>query len=231
MQFTFESAFALGYKTFKSRYPALLGAVMVHSIITFSATTLMEVISTPTASILLGILFLTVFSFGIQLFGLQHVRGESPGLGTLFVGFQRYFSLLVISWIFGIIFSIFLGPVVALFKAGYYYYTTFAAIPALAFLLLFLTRLSFSGLLCIDPRYRLNIVPSITRSWRITGPVLRPFLGLCIVLILVILGSLLMFGLPFLFIGYPLSLCVWATAYELITNEAMGQEAQTTTPP
>ncbi|MBT5658365.1 MAG: hypothetical protein HOI89_11345, partial [Phycisphaerae bacterium] len=104
MQFTFEAAFAKGMSLFKSRYGGLLAATLVFILLLVGvglAKTLVNSLlgvdpdqtsATPTDH-LIDIFISVPLTAGILLIALQHLRGESPAMGTLFAGFRRYWPL------------------------------------------------------------------------------------------------------------------------------------------
>jgi hypothetical protein len=243
MQFTFEAAFAKGMALFKSRYGGLLAATLVFILLLVGVGLAKALVNSvlgadpdqtsATATDHLIDIFISVpLTAGILLIALQHLRGESPAMGTLFAGFRRYWPLVGIGVL---LMLIFMAPVVvaalflgfgALFLGG-----TSAALPAITvtailvglvliciFIMLY-TKLIFASLLCIDPRTRLGVCESISTSWRMTGPDFWPLLGLIIVMGLILIGTSILLVLPLFFVGIPLCLAITVSAYELIMSE------------
>ena len=194
MQFTFEAAFAKGMALFKSRYGGLLAATLVFILLLVGVGLAKALVNsvlgadpdqtsaTPTDH-LIDIFISVPLTAGIFLIALQHLRGESPAMGTLFAGFRRYWPLVGIGVL---LMLIFMAPVVvaALFLGFGFLFIggTSAAVPAITvtailvglvliciFIMLY-TKLIFASLLCIDPRTRLGVCESISTSWRMTGP-------------------------------------------------------------
>ncbi|MDG1837687.1 MAG: hypothetical protein P8I91_02660 [Phycisphaerales bacterium] len=243
MQFTFDAAFAKGMALFKSRYGGLLAATLVFILILVGIGLVKALVNSvlgadpnqkgaTATDHLIDIFTSAPLAAGILLIALLHLRGESPAMGTLFAGFRRYWPLVGIGVLVKLIF---MAPVVvaalflgfgALFIGG-----TSAALPAITvtailvglvliciFIMLF-TKLIFASLLCIDPRTRLGVCDSISTSWRITGPVFGPLLGLIIVMGLIFIGTSIVLVLPLFFVGIPLCLAITVSAYELIMSE------------
>ena len=243
MQFTFEAAFAKGMSLFKSRYGGLLAATLVFILLLVGVGLAKALVNsvlgadpdqtsaTPTDH-LIDIFISVPLTAGIFLIALQHLRGESPAMGTLFAGFRRYWPLVGIGVL---LMLIFMAPVVvaALFLGFGFLFIggTSAAVPAITvtailvglvliciFIMLY-TKLIFSSLLCIDPRTRLGVCDSIATSWRMTGPDFWPLLGLIIVMGLILIGTFILLVLPLFFVGMPLCLAITVSAYELIMSE------------
>jgi hypothetical protein len=168
------------------------------------------------------------------------LRGESPAMGTLFAGFRRYWPLVGIGVL---LMLIFVGPIVvaALFLGfgALLMPITSAAAPAITvtailvglvlicILIMLYTKLIFASLLCIDPRTRLGVCDSIATSWRMTGPVFWPLLGLIIVMGLILIGTIIVLVLPVFFVGIPLCLAITVSAYELVMSEQETAEMTT----
>ena len=243
MQFTFDAAFAKGGSLFKSRYGGLLSATIVFILVLVGAGIVKLLVNkflgvdpdrnTPTGTDhLIDIFFTNPFGAGILLIALLHLRGESPAMGTLFAGFRRYWPLVGIGVLMTLIFA---APiVVAALILGFGVLLTgdtSAAVPAITvtailvvlvlicIVILLSTKLIFSSLLCIDPRTRLGVCDSIATSWRMTGPVFWPLLGLIIVMGLILIGTMIVLVLPLFFVGIPLCLAITVSAYELIMSE------------
>ena len=243
MQFTFDAAFTKGGSLFKSRYGGLLAATLVFILILVGVglvkaffNTALGVAPNQTSLTatdhLIDIFFTNPFGAGIVLIALLHLRGESPAMGTLFAGFRRYWPLVGIGVLLTLIFA---APIVvaALFLGLGFLLTgdTSAAMPAITvtailvglvlicILIVLSTKLIFSSLLCIDPRTRLGVCDSIATSWRMTGPVFWPLLGLIIVMGLILIGTMIVLVLPLFFVGIPLCLAITVSAYELIMSE------------
>ena len=251
MQFTFDAAFAKGMALFKSRYGGLLAATLVFILVLLGVGLVKALVNTvlgvdpnhtsPTATDhLIDIFFTVPLTAGILLIALLHLRGESPAMGTLFAGFRRYWPLVGIGVL---LMLIFVGPIVvaalflgfgALFLGG-----TSAALPAITvtailvglvlicILIMLYTKLIFASLLCIDPRTRLGVCDSIATSWRMTGPVFWPLLGLIIVMGLILIGTIIVLVLPVFFVGIPLCLAITVSAYELVMSEQETAEMTT----
>jgi hypothetical protein len=94
-------------------------------------------------------------------------------------------------------------------------------------LIMLYTKLIFASLLCIDPRTRLGVCDSIATSWRMTGPVFWPLLGLIIVMGLILIGTIIVLVLPVFFVGIPLCLAITVSAYELVMSEQETAEMTT----
>jgi hypothetical protein len=251
MQFTFDAAFAKGMALFKSRYGGLLAATLVFILVLLGVGLVKGLVNTvlgvdpnhtsPTATDhLIDIFFTVPLTAGILLITLLHLRGESPAMGTLFAGFRRYWPLVGIGVL---LMLIFVGPIVvaalflgfgALIMGG-----TSAAAPAITvtailvglvlicILIMLYTKLIFASLLCIDPRTRLGVCDSIATSWRMTGPVFWPLLGLIIVMGLILIGTIIVLVLPVFFVGIPLCLAITVSAYELVMSEQETAEMTT----
>ena len=243
MQFTFDAAFAKGMALFKSRYGGLLAATLVFILVIGGVALVKSLVNTvlgvdpdhasPTATDHLIDIFISApLTAGILLIALLHLRGESPAMGTLFAGFRRYWPLVGIGVL---LMLIFVGPIVvaALFLGfgALLMPITSAAAPAITvtailvglvlicILIMLYTKLIFASLLCIDPRTRLGVCDSIATSWRMTGPVFWPLLGLIIVMGLILIGTIIVLVLPVFFVGIPLCLAITVSAYELIMSE------------
>jgi len=241
MSFSFSAAFEQGSNTFKTRYGALLGAVVVFILVMLGAGIVQAIVnaafglgyehdSMTIPDLLITIFFSNVFGPGIFLMAVQLHRGESPGMGTLFAGFSRYWPLVGI----GVLLSLIFGAIaigVALF-AGVGMLTSsadglalgggfvIAVLVGLCLSLFFMTRLAFVGILCIDPQRQLGVADSFATSWRMTGPIFWPLLGLIIVLSLIFIVSAVLLVLPAVFIGAPLFLAVLSAAYQLAVGDA-----------
>ena len=243
MQFTFDAAFTKGGSLFKSRYGGLLAATLIFILILVGVGLVKALINavlgadpdrtSPTGTDhLIDIFITTPLTPGILLLALLHLRGESPPMGTLFAGFRRYWPLVGIGVLLTLIFA---APIVvaALFLGFGFLLTgdTSAAVPAITvtailvglvlicILIVLSTKLIFASLLCIDPRTRLGVCDSIATSWRMTGPVFWPLLGLIIVMGLILIGTIIVLVLPLFFVGIPLCLAITVSAYELIMSE------------
>ena len=251
MQFTFDAAFAKGMALFKSRYGGLLAATLVFILVLLGVGLVKGLVNTvlgvdpnhtsPTATDhLIDIFFTVPLTAGILLITLLHLRGESPAMGTLFAGFRRYWPLVGIGVL---LMLIFVGPIVvaALFLGfgALLMPITSAAAPAITvtailvglvlicILIMLYTKLIFASLLCIDPRTRLGVCDSIATSWRMTGPVFWPLLGLIIVMGLILIGTIIVLVLPVFFVGIPLCLAITVSAYELVMSEQETAEMTT----
>jgi hypothetical protein len=243
MQFTFDAAFAKGGSLFKSRYGGLLAATLVFILILVGVGLVKALVnavlgvdpnqtSAAATGQLIDIFITTPLTPGILLLALLHLRGESPAMGTLFAGFRRYWPLVGIGVLLTLIFA---APiVVAALILGFGFLLTgdtSAAVPAITvtailvglvlfcILIVLSTKLLFASLLCIDPRTRLGVCDSIATSWRMTGPVFWPLLGLTIVMGLILIGTTIVLVLPLIFVGIPLCLAITVSAYELIMSE------------
>jgi hypothetical protein len=251
MQFTFDAAFAKGMALFKSRYGGLLAATLVFILVLLGVGLVKAMVNSvlgvdpnhtsPTATDhLIDIFFTVPLTAGILLITLLHLRGESPAMGTLFAGFRRYWPLVGIGVL---LMLIFVGPIVvaALFLGfgALLMPITSAAAPAITvtailvglvlicILIMLYTKLIFASLLCIDPRTRLGVCDSIATSWRMTGPVFWPLLGLIIVMGLILIGTIIVLVLPVFFVGIPLCLAITVSAYELVMSEQETAEMTT----
>ena len=251
MQFTFDAAFSKGGSLFKSRYGGLLSATLVFILVLLGVGLVKYIVNTALGADpdrttttgtdhLIDIFFTTPFTAGLLLIALLHLRGESPPMGTLFAGFRRYWPLVGIGVL---LMLIFVGPIVvaALFLGfgGLIMGGTSAAAPAITvtailiglvlicILIMLYTKLIFVSLLCIDPRTRLGVCDSISTSWRITGPVFWPLLGLIIVMGLILIGTTIVLVLPLIFVGIPLCLAISVSAYELVMSEQETAEMTT----
>jgi hypothetical protein len=243
MPFSFGEAFSQGSNTFKTRYGSLLGATAVFILVMIGIGIAQLVLDTvfghadsndPTLSDLLITVFVSnVFGPGLFLYAVQLHRGQSPGLGTLFAGFSRYWPMVGIGVLVSLIFggialgmaffaglgfavsSIGSAPDLSL-GAGF----AIAVLVAVCLSLFFATRLAFVSVLCIDPERQYGVTESFAASWRMTGPIFWPLLGLIIVLSLILTASLLLLVLPVIFVGIPLFTVVLAAAYQLALGEA-----------
>ncbi len=241
MSFSFSAAFEQGSNTFKTRYGALLGAVVVFILVMLGAGIVQAIVnaafglgyehdSMTIPDLLITIFFSNVFGPGIFLMAVQLHRGESPGMGTLFAGFSRYWPLVGI----GVLLSLISGAIAigVAFFAGVGTLTSsadglalgggfvIAVLVGLCLSLFFMTRLAFVGILCIDPQRQLGVADSFATSWRMTGPIFWPLLGLIIVLSLILIVSIALLVLPVVFIGAPLFLAVLSAAYQLAVGDA-----------
>ena len=241
MSFSFSAAFEQGSNTFKTRYGALLGAVVVFILVMLGAGIVQAIVnaafglgyehdSMTIPDLLITIFFSNVFGPGIFLMAVQLHRGESPGMGTLFAGFSRYWPLVGI----GVLLSLIFGAIAigVAFFAGVGMLTSsadglalgggfvIAVLVGLCLSLFFMTRLAFVGILCIDPQRQLGVADSFATSWRMTGPIFWPLLGLIIVLSLILIVSVALLVLPVVFIGAPLFLAVLSAAYQLAGDDA-----------
>ncbi len=241
MSFSFSAAFEQGSNTFKTRYGALLGAVVVFILVMLGAGIVQAIVnaafglgyehdSMTIPDLLITIFFSNVFGPGIFLMAVQLHRGESPGMGTLFAGFSRYWPLVGI----GVLLSLIFGAIAigVAFFAGVGMLTSsadglalgggfvIAVLVGLCLSLFFMTRLAFVGILCIDPQRQLGVADSFATSWRMTGPIFWPLLGLIIVLSLIFIVSAVLLVLPAVFIGAPLFLAVLSAAYQLASDDA-----------
>lgn len=247
MQFSFDAAYGTGWKTFKSKYGTLLGGTLIFILVIFGASivqnTINQMMGLPTKAgthqtfpdLLVTIFFTNIFSVGIVLFALALVRGESPPLSTLFHGFKRYWPLVGIGVLTTLIFGaiIMLTALIAGFQVlltgaqtgfdmnavhlgGMTLITVLISVCIMAF---FFVRLMFVGLLCVDPKHQLGVMDSFATSWKITGPVFWPLLGIFIVMLLILIASILLLVLPLFFVGIPLMMVVLASAYALLIDE------------
>ena len=241
MSFSFSAAFEQGSNTFKTRYGALLGAVVVFILVMLGAGIVQAIVnaafglgyehdSMTIPDLLITIFFSNVFGPGIFLMAVQLHRGESPGMGTLFAGFSRYWPLVGI----GVLLSLIFGAIAigVAFFAGVGMLTSsadglalgggfvIAVLVGLCLSLFFMTRLAFVGILCIDPKRQLGVADNFATSWRMTGPIFWPLLGLIIVLSLILIVSIALLVLPAVFIGAPLFLAVLSAAYQLAVGDA-----------
>jgi hypothetical protein len=137
MSFSFNAAFEQGSNTFKTRYGALLGAVVVFMLVMLGAGVIQHIInaaigfdndpnSMTIPDLLIMIFFSNVFTPGIYLMTVQLHRGESPRMGTLFAGFSRYWPLVgigVLIWlilaVIAIVMALFAGVGIAASSAGF----------------------------------------------------------------------------------------------------------------
>ena len=237
MSFSFSAAFEQGSNTFKTRYGALLGAVVVFILVMLGAGIVQAIVnaafglgyehdSMTIPDLLITIFFSNVFGPGIFLMAVQLHRGESPGMGTLFAGFSRYWPLVGIGVLLETItigVALFAGVGMLISSADGLALgggLAIAVLVSLCLILFFMTRLAFVGILCIDPQRQLSVADSFATSWRMTGPIFWPLLGLIIVLSLIFIVSAVLLVLPAVFIGAPLFLAVLSAAYQLAVGDA-----------
>jgi hypothetical protein len=243
MPFSFKAAFGSGVNTFKSRYGSVLAAVVVFIVVLIGAAIVQGVLNAalgidtktgePTwLDSLVTIFFTNVFSAGLALMVLQIHRGESPGMGTLFAGFGRYWPLVGIGLLMHVIFvgiilgvllvgGLSLSVVAASTSSAFAVGPGFiiAALIGLGLVLFFLVRFFFVALHCIDPKRQFGVTASFGASWRATGPIFWPLLGLIIVLLAILIVSVVLLVLPVIFVGIPLMFAVSVAAYELATGD------------
>lgn len=243
MQFTFNAAFAKGSSLFKSRYGSLLGATVVFMLVLVGAGLVASIAAKVLGietdangqswlSQLITIFFTNPFGVGLVLIALLHLRAESPGMSTLFAGFKRYWPLVGIGVLLMLtcVVPLGAGALVVWFTAvqvGGFEENSFAILAVMivtglvvfCVLIVLGTRLAFTSLLCIDPRTRLGLGASFATSWRMTGPIFWPLLGLNIVMGLILIGTTILLILPLFFVGIPLCISVFSAAYELAVGE------------
>ena len=244
MSFTFERAFSLGWQVFKENYGRLLGATAILFLVRIALEIVFRIsLAANEEAANLGMamvmLFLWVpFSVGISWFGLQCLRGEKPGMGSLFVGFTRYWEIIGICFL---IFLLIVGPILLIaLMAGF-----LSAIPGFSLMwpAIFLSslttlvlafwlgiRLGYAPLICIDSRRdREGVMACLRTSWRATGPVYWPLLGLYLVLCVIAIGTFIACLFPLIFFGMPLLIAVGSAAYEMIVGESGAAPATTAT--
>jgi hypothetical protein len=246
MQFTVDAAFSKGYDLFKSRYGALLSATGVFILILVAVGIVKLIINRElgippeqtdpsTTDHLINIFISNPLGVGLVFITLLHLRNESPPMSTLFAGFKRYWPIVGINVLISLIvfipiaaaaltlgFTAIMGaatssapavtaPIIVIAAVG-------AGVIVFVAIIMIVTRLFFASLLCIDPRHRLGVGASLATSWRMTGPVFWPLLGLIIIMALILIGTTILLVLPLIFVGIPLCLAITASAYELIIN-------------
>jgi len=248
MPFSFKAAFGSGVNTFKSRYGSVLAAVVVFIVVMIGASIVQGVLNAalgidtkmgdPTwVDFLVTIFFTNVLTAGLALMVLQIHRGESPRMGTLFAGFGRYWPLVGIGLLIHVIFMVIilgvllaggLSLAVGATMAAPWTSSAFVVGPGfiiagligLGLVLFFFTRFAFVALHCIDPKRQFGVAASFGASWRTTGPIFWPLLGLMIVMLAILIVSIVLLVLPVIFVGIPLMFTVSVAAYELATGDA-----------
>lgn len=238
MEFTVEKAFSRGWQVFKSNYGFLLGAsclfLLIHGVVGVIDDV---IIDNSWASAAILALFTMPFSVGFGWVGVRcaRVRGQvvedRPGMSALFAGFGRYLPIVGIG-IIGYVCTIgslqglgfITGNSLSFLGAdGNWLMPNIGPGFAVALIVWFIfavwisVRWMFPDVICIDPRQRdKGVMASLGGSWRATGPIFWPLLGLMVCLALIGLVSFILLVLPFIFFGMPLIMAIHGAAYTLI---------------
>ncbi len=238
--FSVSVALSNGWRLFTSRYGTLLGATLLLTVVSVGVAIAEAALNGmfgydrsdyTVVSMLVQVFFAGPFSVGILLFALLHLRGEPADMATLFAPFKRYWPIVGICVLLNLIFG---GvALVAAFLVGVSFVFTgaletttvaftgasmIAVLGAICVVLFLLTRLLFTSLLCIDPRRRLGVTAAFATSWRRTGPVFWPLLGLNIIMGLIVVASVVLLPCHSSSLACP----SWWRSLQLPTNSPLG---------
>jgi hypothetical protein len=167
---------------------------------------------------------------GLYYIGVRAFRGEQPGPGALFDGFGRYWPVLGINILIGlIVFACMIpGMLVAVLGAilatqnGVLGFTILAVgIAAIVVPTIYVSiRLAFSYQCCLDPANGgLGVIESLSTSWSMTAGRCWMLFGLFLLLILILIGTVFLLVVGVILLGAPLGLAVYGAAYSQIRED------------
>lgn len=186
------------------------------------------------ASILLGI----PLAAGIQWAGVRAARGELD-VSDLFAPYKRFFTVLGVALLSGLLqlalaLPLVFAAVLAIGQAlvgngdlerplngalvGVLLLMGFATLGAMIYLS---ARLYFAPVLAIDPRanpegQQLGVVEALKRSWELTAGRTLELVCYGIFSVVVVLATILIFCVGLFFVGFPLLIVFYGSAYELL---------------
>ena len=174
----------------------------------------------------LSVFFMCPLNAGVMLLGVHAHRGEPLHISEMFAGFRRYFAVLVIYLLnfllmVACMLPMLLGMVASALLVERIPFIGIALLLVGAVVSLVLAvsvgvRLSFSFLACLDPRQKgPGPWESMCLSWRLTRPIVWRLALLYVLISLVALSSILMFGIGYVLVGWPLSIAMLGAAYAL----------------
>ncbi|MBL8764315.1 MAG: hypothetical protein JNM07_08605 [Phycisphaerae bacterium] len=238
--FTLDATYAAAWRALRARYGVLVGAAALDLIAWAAVLGVLYALPRIDPTLLSLTLFvIPTFFFapleaGVSYVALRSVRDEDPSLNDILWGFDRYGPVVGCRLLMQAVGAVLTLPAQAaltggggapgaLLLAGLLYVLT-APIS-----LYITTRFWLAPLICLDPSRGIRIGDRTQRpgmadamriSWRLTGP--HAWLLLLVVFLswaMPLAGiALLLAGAPLL--GVPLSFCVQAAAYQLITGRA-----------
>ncbi|MGI9311652.1 MAG: hypothetical protein ACR2P7_09030 [bacterium] len=231
MTFSFKGALGDGWRLFKARYRALLGATAAFGLALLIIDIVLHAVESPLLDLVVAVFLSGPLLAGLQFLALLHLRDQlpalRPGLRALLAGFARYrplvginavLALAMIGWaaLFLVGWTIALGG----WSAGGAIIGALLATASTLGLAVVYVRLFFAPLLCVDSRRRLGFKASLATSWRLTGACFWRLLGVLLAVALLVATTAALLVLPLIFLGAPLAVAVIAAAYESIVGKA-----------
>jgi hypothetical protein len=259
--FSFGAAFSVGWQSLKRNYWLLfavsitclgIGAIPVLLQVFLNDVLWPEEVSTvlggreftyPPGKLLeiLAYIFLTpIITAGFEYTGLGAVRCQTPGIGTLFAGFSRYWLLVRAQLI---MLLIWVGPLVLIgvgvgagaligsqadgWVEGASIGLLVMVLPALIILIWQFVRLSYTYLLIMDPMSDVSSAwDAVCGSWNTTRRYAWRLVLIWIVIQVGMTISLCCFLLPGFFLAVPLSCAIMPATYEMIRRSVFCEEMQ-----
>jgi hypothetical protein len=234
--FSVEAAFSGGWAALKACYGGLLGAYVIYLGICLAIGLFcgfFDAITPPIGScsnLLLSVFVQGPLGAGLYYIGVRAYRGEEPGPGALFDGFGRYWTVVGIGVLIGlIVFAcmipglavIIFGAVLTAMNEAAGIAVIIAGVAAIFVPMIYVSiRLAFSFQCCLDPANGgLGVIESISTSWSMTAERVWPLFGLFLLLILILIGTTLLLIIGLVLLGAPLGLAVYGTAYSQIRED------------
>lgn len=217
-----------GWQIFKRHYGILLGGSALVAVLSIALNGVEKMLNASAfpagslVSLVAGFFLMPVLQTGLLFVAVRAARSEPIAFEHMFDGFRRYWPIVGVNALAGLIFAGAVMPFAGVMgvaaalsggRASVVVVLVLIGILAFAVLLALYVRLSFASVICLDPAAGEGVVGAIRRSWEITGPYWGPLTVLQIVLWLVLVGSLLLFCVGIILLGLPLVLAINGAAY------------------
>ncbi|MEO1007730.1 MAG: hypothetical protein AAFX79_04140 [Planctomycetota bacterium] len=234
---TLGSALSDAHGLLGRNYGLLLGATLLLVLLNLAIVAVAGLIDAalvgPDAMVqpvsqLASLLITTPLGIGAGMLAAMRYRDGTGTLSTLFIGFSRYGVVVLIALLYmiGLWGFIFIGAVVvgiaaaaAIAAAG----SVGLVVPIVlglalyAVLIYFAIRLWFATMLAVDPLgAKPGSIEAIQLSWYLTHGKVSTLFVTGVVLTLILIASILLLILPFVFYGLPLAACVTGVLYVLV---------------
>ncbi len=231
---TFSVGYALseGWRVMSENYGVFLGASVVYMLLTIVIGII------PILGAIASFFLVPPLMAGWLFMGIKAYRGRVE-FGDLWCGFQRYWSILGIYVLTGLLTFAACIPAGLCALAGMGIDKDMEGIGpivlgigcVITFVLVVIIslRFCFSMSICIDRGFR--AVDAMRASWRVTAPYVFGILGLGIVMLLINGVLMVLLVLPMIFLGMPLGMGVTGAMFNLIVpapQAAHGESAEGT---
>jgi hypothetical protein len=234
--FSVGEAFSGGWEAMKACYGPLLGAYLIYlgiNIATGVFTAFLDVVLLPMGScfnFLLSIFVLLPLGAGLYYIGVRAFRGERPGPDAIFDGFRRYWPVIGVSIIVGLIMMACMLPGIVVVGVGVVMAESrndagvlviIAGVLAMFVPMIMIgIRVSLSIPACLDPANGdLPVFEAISTSWSMTRGKSWPLFGLYLLMGLIAIGTMLLLLVGLFFLGAPLCMAVYGAAYSQIRDD------------